>query len=143
LIGCFIMLSFIFGNCNKNDDPPAASKTELITRSSWKFKSANAEGLGDVSGNVPVCFKDNTHVFVSGGSGSITEGTDICSPSYAGAFTWSFQSGESQLFISTVLFIGGSQTFNLVSLTDTELKISQLVSPPLSTPLTITFTFQH
>jgi hypothetical protein len=143
LLTCsFIMLTFIFGNCNKSDAPPP-SKTDLITKSSWKFKSANADGIGDVSGNVPACYKDNINVFVSNGSGTIAEGADVCSPSTAGNFSWSFQSSETQLFISAVLFPGGSQTFTLVSLTETELKISQMVSPPLSTPLMITFTFQH
>jgi hypothetical protein len=142
LICAFIMLTFIFGNCNKNDTPPP-TKTELITKASWKFRSANADGIGDVSGNIPDCYKDNINVFNSNGTGSVDEAVTICSPSSAGPFTWSFQSAETQLFISTVLFPGGSQTFTLVSLTDTELKISQTVTPPLSTPLLITFTFNH
>jgi hypothetical protein len=138
----FIMLAFIFGNCNKSDAPPP-TKTELLVRSSWKFKSASADGFGDVSGNIPACYKDNLNVFVSNGTGSVDESINICSPSSAGPFTWSFQSSETQLFISTVLFPGGSQTFNFISVSETELKISQTVSPPLSTPLLITFTFTH
>jgi hypothetical protein len=142
LIGSIATLGFVFNSCDK-DDEPSSSKTELITRSSWKFRSASAEGVGDVSGNVPACYKDNLHVFVSDGTGSVAESSDVCSPSSAGSFTWSFQSNESQLFVSKVLFPDGSQTFNLVSVTETELKISQLVSPPLSTPLMITFTLGH
>ena len=138
-----VMLIFIFGSCDKSDAPPPPSNSELLVRSSWKFRSASAAGIGDVSGNIPACYKDNLNLFVSNGTGSVDESTTICSPSSAGPFTWSFQSNETQLFISTVLFPGGSQTFNFISVSETELQVSQTVTPPLGTPLLITFIFQH
>jgi len=144
LVCSLIMMAFIYSNCSKSDPPPPPpSNSELLVRSSWKFKSASAQGIGDVSGNIPACYKDNLNVFVSNGTGSVNESTDICSPSSAGPFTWSFQANETQLFISTVLFPGGSQTFNFISVSETELRVSQTVTPPLSTPLLITFIFQH
>lgn len=143
LFSSVIMLGFFFGNCNKSDDPPAPTKTELMTRSSWKFKSATAAGIGDVSGNIPACYKDNLFLFASNNTGSVDESANICSPSSAGPFTWALQSGDTQLFISTVLFPGGAQTFNFISVSETDLVVSQTLNPPLSQPLLITFTFIH
>ena len=146
LVACsFIMVAFIFSSCDKSDDPPPPTKTELLVRSSWKFKSASAAGIGDVSGQIPACYKDNLHLFVTGGTGNVDESTTVCSPSAAGPFTWNFQANETQLFVSTVLFTGGSQTFNFISVSETELTVSQTVTlpPPLSTSVLVTFIFQH
>src|SRR6478736_2227878 len=71
---CFTTL--FFTNCDKNDDPappPPPTKTELITKSSWKFSSAKASGI-DVTAQIPACFKDNTITFVASGTGTISEG---------------------------------------------------------------------
>ena len=138
-----IMLIFFFGSCNKNDDPPQPTKTELLTHSSWKFKSATEATFGDVSVNIPACYKDNLNLFVANGTGSVDESTNVCSPSSAGPFTWNFQMNETKLFISTVLFQNGSQTFDFVSVSETELVLFQQITPPLSQTLNITFRFQH
>src|SRR5215813_13007417 len=98
LIGCLILVSFFFSNCGKDDDPPAATKTELLARSSWKFKSATETSFGDVSSNIPACYKDNIIVFAANKTGSVDESTNVCSPSSAGPFTWDFQNNETKLF---------------------------------------------
>ena len=138
----FCFTALFFTNCDKNDDPPPApqpTKTELITKSSWKFSTAFA-GSTDVS-SVPqlACFKDNIITFSANLSGNINEGTNICSPTTAGPFTWNFASNETILHISTVLITGGSNDFTLVSLTETQLVVSQNY-PPIGT---VTVTFIH
>ena len=137
---CFTPL--VFTNCDKDEDPPpppAPTKTELITKSSWKFSTAFA-GSTDVSSAPQLaCFKDNIITFSANLTGSINEGTNICSPTTAGAFTWNFASNETVLHISTVLITGGSNDFTLVSITETQLVVSQNY-PPIGT---VTVTFIH
>src|SRR5436190_5553248 len=110
---CFTTL--FFTNCNKNDDPappPPPTKTELITKSSWKFSSAKASGI-DVTAQIPACFKDNTMTFVTGGTGTISEGATICSPAAPATFTWAFQTSETQLNLNTPIITGGSGLFTI------------------------------
>jgi hypothetical protein len=137
---CFTAL--LFTNCDKDDNPnpPATkTKTELISQGTWKFSTAFA-GSTDVS-NAPqlACFKDNIITFSANLTGNINEGTNICSPTTAGPFTWNFASSEAMLHISTVLISGGSNDFTLVSLTETQLVTSQNY-PPYGT---VTVTFIH
>ena len=135
---CFTTL--FFTSCDKNDDPappPPPTKTELITKSSWKFSTAFA-GSTDVSSAPQLaCFKDNIITFSANLTGSINEGTNICSPTTAGSFTWNFASSETLLHISTVLITGGSNDFTLVSLTETQLVVSQ--NYPSIGVITVTF----
>src|SRR5688572_6362673 len=130
------------GNCNKDETPPP-TKSEMITSSSWKFEKATASGF-DISAQVPACFKDNVISFSSNGSGTVSEGTLACTPQAPPTFTWSFQSNETVLNLSTPLISGGSGNFNLVTLNQTNLVISQdMIIPPSSTPVTVVITFKH
>ena len=135
----FCFTAFFFTNCDKNETPapPPPTKTELITKSSWKFSTALA-GSTDVS-NAPqlACFKDNIITFSTNLTGNINEGTNICSPTTAGSFTWNFASSETILHISTVLITGGSNDFTLVNLTETQLVVSQ--NYPSIGVITVTF----
>ncbi len=92
----FCFTALFFTNCNKNDTPapPPPTKTELITKSSWKFSSAKAGGT-DVTAQIPACFKDNTMTFVASGTGTISEGANICAPATPATFTWAFQTSET------------------------------------------------
>ena len=142
---CFTTL--FFTNCDKNDDPPAPptpTKTELITKSSWKFSSAKAGGI-DVTAQIPACFKDNTITFVaSGGTGTISEGAIACSPAAPATFTWSFQSSETQLNLNTPLITGGSGLFTIVKLDALNLVVSQnMTIPPAPGPVNVELTFIH
>ncbi|MBL0154811.1 MAG: hypothetical protein IPP93_15545 [Chitinophagaceae bacterium] len=131
-------------SCKQNDTPPPPTKTELMTRMPWFFLSASAGGT-DVS-NTPqlTCFKDNTNTFATTGQFTINEGVNVCSPSTAGNFTWSFMTSETELNLSAPLFPGGSGTFTIVSLTTDNLVLSQNVTiPPSPTPVLVTFTFKH
>ena len=142
---CFTTL--FFTNCDKNDDPappPPPTKTELITKSSWKFSSAKAAGI-DVTAQIPACFKDNTITFVaSGGTGTISEGATVCAPPAPASFTWSFQSSETQLNLNTPLITGGSGLFTIVKLDAVNLVVSQnMTIPPAPGPVNVELTFIH
>ena len=123
-----LVFLFITG-CEKESDPaPEKTKTELLTQGTWKFSSATVGG-SDVSAFLQTCQKDNILTFVSAGTGTVDEGLTKCNAGdpQTSSFTWSFQSSETVLFISTTLFTGGSSTFNLVTLTETQLVVSQNV----------------
>lgn len=136
---CFV--SFAFGSCDKNDDPPP-SNTDHITRSSWKFSSAKAGGL-DVTAQVPACFKDNTIVFLANGTGTISEGANVCSPASPASFTWTFQNNGSEINMSTPLVSGGSGVFTIVRLDETNLVVSQQMTIAPNPPTTVELTFIH
>jgi hypothetical protein len=135
------LLSFLFAcKKEKGDTPAQKTKTELITKAAWKFSSATASGV-DVSSIVQACQKDNLITFVSNGNGSIDEGASKCSPGdpQTNPFTWNFASSETMLHVSTPLFSGGSNDFTIVTLSETQLVGSQVVSPYG----TIVVTFVH
>ncbi len=140
---CFTIL--VFTNCGKDDPPapPPPTKTELITKSSWKFSSATAGGI-PVTAQVPACFKDNTIVFATNGTGTITEGANVCAPPSPATFTWAFQTSETQLSLNTPLITGGSGLFTIVSLTDVNLVVSQnMTLPGAPGPVNVEITFIH
>lgn len=137
---------FIYSSCNKTDynPPPQKTKTELITQSSWRFKSATVNG-GDISPSLQACQKDNIMTFTVALTGTVDEGLLKCNTSdpQSNPFTWSFAASETMLHISAVLFTGGSSDFTLVSLTETELVASQPFSVGPGVPQTVVVTFQH
>jgi Lipocalin-like domain len=144
---CFIaVLSFLPG-CGKDNDPapPAPkTKTQLISQSTWRFSSATVGGL-DASAFLQACQKDNTLAFVAAGTGTLDEGASKCNPTtdpQTSPFTWSFQSSESMLIVSATLFTGGSSTFTLVSLNETQLVLSQVITLG-GIPQTAIVTFIH
>lgn len=143
ILPAFLILAFT--GCGKDDpDPvPPKTKTELITSGTWRFSSATVGGT-DVSSSLQACQKDNTITFATGGSGTLDEGATKCNAGdpQTSPYTWSFQSGETQLFISATLFTGGSSTFTLVSLSETQLVLSQAIVV-LGSPQTATVTFVH
>ena len=129
--------------CGKDDPPPAPTKTQLITQSSWKFDKATAMGI-DISAQVNACFKDNIATFTSAGNMTLDESTTVCTPtSYAGSYTWSFQSGETILHLSAPIFTGGSSDFTIVSITSTSMVLSQVMTVAPNPPTTVQVTFKH
>lgn len=136
---CFVSLSF--SSCDKNDNPPP-SNTDHITRSSWKFSSAKAGGI-DVTAQVPACFKDNTMVFVANGTGTISEGANVCVPASPATFTWTFQNNGTEINMSTPLVAGGSGVFTIVRLNETNLIVSQQMTIAPNPPTTVELTFIH
>lgn len=142
-----ISATLFLTSCGKEGDntPAPKTKTELLTTNgSWKFSSATVGGT-NVNAFLQACQKDNIMTFVAVGlSGTLDEGPTKCNagdPQNA-PFTWSFASGETVLNISATLFTGGSSTFTLVSLTATELVLSQMITVG-GTPQNAVVTFIH
>jgi len=132
----FIGIALLASSCKKDkSNSPAASKTktDLITQSSWKFSKATVGG-SDVSSFLQACQKDNILSFLkpsgSSGDGSLDEGATKCNTGdpQTNPFTWYFQNNESSIHITTILFTGGSSDFTLVSLSATELVLSQNIT---------------
>lgn len=128
LIAIYTLIMVAMPACDKDDDDPQPkTKTELITAGSWKFSSATVAGFGDVSAFLQGCQKDNTALFVTGGTGTIDEGASKCNAGdpQTSSFTWNFLDSETKLFISAVLFTGGSTTSTINTLSETQLVVSQ------------------
>ncbi|HET6769332.1 MAG TPA: lipocalin family protein [Chitinophagaceae bacterium] len=136
---CFTILPF--SSCDKNDTPPA-SDTDYITKSSWKFSSAKAGGI-DVTAQVPACFKDNTITFAINGTGTISEGANVCASPAPSSFTWTFQNNGNELNLSTPIISGGSGTFAIVKLDDVTLVVSQTMTIAPNPPTDVELTFIH
>ncbi len=119
------------------------TKTELLAKSNWKFTAAFSNGV-DVSGSLAACQKNNTILFVNGGGGSIDEGPTKCNTldPQTSLFTWNFDTAETTITISTILFTGGSNLFTIVSLTDASLVVSQNMTIG-GTPQNVILNFSH
>jgi hypothetical protein len=143
--GIFAFILVLGSSCSKNDDSGPATKTkgELISKAAWKFSDAKVSGVS-VASFLQTCQKDNILTFAAAGTGIADEGLTKCDPTdvQANPFTWSFQTNETVLFVSTPFFAGGSSTFTIVSLTDTELTVSQNITVSGSTQNAV-ITFVH
>lgn len=143
--GIALLLLAVLGSCSKDDtpDPVPKTKTELITASTWRFSSASVSGT-DVSSSLQTCQKDNILTFVAAGTGTLDEGATKCNAGdpQTNPFTWNFASNETQLFISTPLFTGGSNTSTIVTLNEAQLVLSQQVTLG-GPPQTAIITFVH
>ncbi len=132
-----------FSGCEKDkNDTPEKTRTELISENTWKFQSAAAMGM-DVSGSIDACIKDNILTISANGTGAVAESTLVCTPSTAGNFTWSFQSNETKIQSSVPLFPGGGTTFDIVTLTETTLVVSQEMTIAPFPPTVVTVTLVH
>ena len=137
-------LSFSLNSCDKEDIPDVKPRTELLTQSSWKFKAATANG-SDVSNQNPPfasCRKDNIIMFVTNGTGTVSEGATSCSPAENTSFTWNFTSDESMIHFSTALYPNAPNDVTVVSIRETELVISFPYTVS-SITVTVIVTFQH
>ncbi len=123
----FLSTIILFTACSKdsNNNKPKTN-TDLLVQSSWKFDNATVGGI-DVSSQIQGCQKDNTITFAAGGTGTLDEGAAKCSSNdpQSSPFTWSFASNETVLHVSATLFTGGSSDFNIVTLNETQLVLSQ------------------
>jgi hypothetical protein len=110
------------------------TKTELITASVWKFDNAKVAGA-DISAFLDACDKDNTVTFVSNGNGTADEGATKCNAAdpQTVAFTWTFENNETTLNATAPLFPGGNGIFTIITLTDTQLVVSQDITVQGST----------
>ncbi len=145
VIAGFTSLSLLIVSCKKNDstNPTPKTKTDLLAQGSWKFSKATVGGA-DASSFLETCKKDNIATFAAAGTGTLDEGATKCNAAdpQTAPFTWNFKTNETELFISTILFTGGNSTFILVSLSETELVLSQNITVSGSTQNAVV-TFVH
>ncbi len=136
---------FISSSCNKSDDPPPPkTKTELLTTGSWRFSSATYNGA-DASGYLQACQKDNFYIFLVAGTGTVNEGPTTCNVGDppTSSFTWNFATNETILHVNAPFFSNTSNDFTLVSISETQLVVSTLYTPPVGPSITVTVTFVH
>ena len=130
-----IIACLVFIACDKDDsdDNNTPTKTELITKSAWKFDDAGADadknGSIDVSfaSQLPACQTDNTLTLSTGGTGTVDEGTTKCDPSLPQTIpvTWGFASNETLLNLGGGGLLGITGQFKIVTLTDGNLALSK------------------
>ena len=151
LTSLVILVAILHISCSKEDDaaPAAKTKTELLTKATWKFEKAEAAIFGDISGNIEDCNKDNTITFTSTannkGTGIADEGATKCNGAnpQSTTFNWTLENNETKLVSDKPLFPGGSGEFTLVSLTETNLVVSQQMTIPPAPTTMVTITLKH
>jgi Lipocalin-like domain len=142
ILAILLFSSLCFIACKKSSTH-VKTNTELITQTSWKFDNATVSGV-DVSAFLEACETDNILVFTSTGTGTVDEGATKCNSGdpQTNPFTWNFTTNETVLHVSTVLFSGGSSDFNIVTLSETQLVLSQNIDVSGSTQNAVV-TFTH
>jgi hypothetical protein len=126
-------ISFVFLSCKKDDSSSnAQTKTDLITKSSWKYEDAGADadrnGTIDISlsSQIPSCLKDNILTLTANGSGTVDEGADVCaSVPQTTPVTWSFDNNETYLNLGGGGLLGITGQFKIVTLNDVNLALSK------------------
>lgn len=135
LLSLFLVFSMSY--CSKEEDSGNSTIT-LITKGPWKFSKATAGSI-DVSGLIENCIKDNTLIFQSGtpqNPGTLNEGATRCNPSDPQMidFVWEYDASFRKISITGVgggnvpILPGGSNEFNLVRISQTEMVLSQNVT---------------
>jgi hypothetical protein len=131
---CILTISFsIFLFSCKKDNTTTATKTDLITKSAWKYQDAGADmdknGTIDlsISSQLQDCEKDNTLTLRADGTGTLDEGSTKCDPSdpQSSNVNWNFSNNESFLNFTGARILGISGQFKIVSLNETSLSFSK------------------
>ncbi|MGN6294941.1 MAG: hypothetical protein ACTHMV_19480 [Chitinophagaceae bacterium] len=150
LLAAIIMA--IFPACKKEDNfTSPETRTELLVKTSWKFEKAEASPIGDISSQLEACQTDNLLIFSAAsasstsGTGTLDEGPTKCDPSgpQSGSFNWELINDGTVLRSSVPLFSGGSTDFTIVSLTSTNLVLSQQMQIDPYPATTVTITLKH
>lgn len=133
---------FLMTSCGKDDPTPVTNKTktDLIVQSPWKVEKVTVGGVDFTDNSAFLCAKDNITTFQANLTGSVNEGTNVCSPP-AGNFTWQFKTGETILSLSAAIIPTGNNDFTIQSLTETNLVLSQSITVPV--PANVVLTLKH
>jgi hypothetical protein len=143
LIICFLPALIFMQSCKKDNATTPKTKTELITSGSWKIDKVTLSGI-DYTSMIETCQKDNSISFQANGTGSWDEGPTKCDNAdpQTNPFTWDFQSNETLLHISDNVLTGTDDTLTILTLTDSQLILSEDVDLG-GTTQTIVVTFKH
>ena len=133
----------LYTACKKDSSNNQKTRTDFLVQGSWKFDNATVSGT-DVSSLIQGCQKDNTITFALGGTGTLDEGATRCnvSDSQTRHFTWSLTANETLLQVNDTLFTGGSNQFNVQTLDDNQLVLSQNINI-MGTLQPAVVTFKH
>jgi hypothetical protein len=149
----FIAAIVVLIGCDKkNDNLPAKTEAQLIGSGTiWKFSKATAGGV-DVSGFVDDCLKDNLITMFDASptkNGVMNEGPSRCNPADPQQvdFTWTYDNSTKLLTIvsggSVPILPGGSNVFTLVSVSETQMVLSQNVTIAPGSTQIVQATFIH
>lgn len=133
LIGLCFCLTLL--SCSKEgSNSSAPTKTELITKSSWKYDNAGLDvdknGVIDIpapAGTLEDCETDNFLILSANGRGTVDEGPTKC---FVGApqtvpITWAFSNNETILNLNGGGVLGINGQFKIIELTDAKLSLSK------------------
>lgn len=125
-----VLFSAVLISCDKDDDAPAVTRTQMISSSSWKYDTAGIDVSKDGSIDTeipsiyfPDCVKDNSITFRADGTGTIDEGSSKCDPDdeQTSNFTWTFKNSETIINFPEVVFEQLSGDVVVKSLSATQL----------------------
>lgn len=135
-----LALAFVaaISSCKKDEDSTPATgktKTEILTAKAWKETARTISPAISVNGNMVTdlyalddeCDKDDLYKFKIDKTFTQEEGATKCDPSdpqiYATG-TWAFNADETKLILT---YTGlGSSTSNIIEVTETTAKLSQV-----------------
>jgi len=150
-----ICLSFCFAflGCQKdNSKSSAPTKTELITKSSWKYDNAGIDldrnGVIDIpppAGTLEACDTDNFLLLAANGTGTVDEGPTKCVAGFpqSAPLTWSFSSNETVLNLNGGGVLGINGQFKILELTDIKLSLSKDTTIPFVGPVALIANLKH
>lgn len=134
----FVLLSVVtiiaFGCKKDSSESSEETKTDIITKSSWKYDNAGGDLDRNGSIDTPLpssllqpCLTDNFIVFQANGTATIDEGPTKCDPLLAQTTdaTWSFSNNETTLNLSGSGLVGLSGQFKILLLNTTQLHLSK------------------
>jgi len=148
------IFAFSFSACGDDSTEPSPSSnsnTDLLTSSAWIMTAGKIEPpivifgieFNDIYADMEDCDKDDELIFNTDFSGSEDEGATKCDPAdpQSEAFTWAWASNETQI-------VYDSTTFDVVSLTTTELKLESVIDgeefgDTTGTVIKLTASFKH
>lgn len=118
-------------SCKKDDSTSPKTKTEIISGKNFFMKALTVSPAVSINGIpvtdffvlLPACSTDDFTVYNANGTVTYDEGLTKCEPDdpQTQTGTWSFTENETKI---SETFDGETQSYNLIELTETTLKMS-------------------
>jgi hypothetical protein len=139
-----ILITVVYA-CKKKDSTtttPTPSKTQkdYLVEGKWQITSIKVGsilGNQDLCDTMPACRKDNLATFQSSGKVFTDEGPTKCNssaPQVDSSGTWSLTDDYKQLTVNASWVLSGHNTFQVLELTTTSMKITQSFDTTISIP---------